>query len=177
MFDRFILWMNDVSRNRSARDWFANGSAANGILERLSPPPSLPRFASSLLEVGTSVVFFVGATIDGRDSSACRWLRIGGCLINGISASSSRSESRESTEGIRLRLWSSKEPHHVDFNNTRHPARPDDLVAWRSAQIRSVSQNPLLFLFFQTDLQPHRIASSFQTDHLFLPFHSFIKIS
>lgn len=68
------------------------------------------------------------------------------CLINGISAGSSRSESRESTEGIRLRLWSSKEPHHVDFNNTRHPARPDGLFAWRSAQIRSVSQNPLLFV-------------------------------
>lgn len=138
------------------------------------PPPSLPRFASSLLEVGTSVVFFVGATIDGRDSSACRWLRIGGCLINGISASSSRSESRESTEGIRLRLWSSKEPHHVDFNNTRHPARPDDLVAWRSAQIRSVSQNPLLFLFFQTDpAPPNRIV--FPNRPPLSPFSLFYK--
>lgn len=92
-------------------------------------------------------------------------------LINGISASSSRSESRESTEGIRLRLWSSsKEPHHVDFNNTRHPARPDDLVAWRSAQIRSVSQNPLLFFirfYLPTDLAPSLYRAFFLSDSSF----------
>lgn len=59
--------MNDVSRNRSARDWSANGSAANGI-EAFSPP----RFASSLLEVETTSCFFDGREISiGARADGC----------------------------------------------------------------------------------------------------------